>query len=280
MVDVRLHDASIIEARVSGDGPAVLLPVNPVAVTGERGEELRRWGADPQLGRKLVDGLRDRYRVVAFDYEGHLLAAPQPDTLTPDTIAADLLAVADAAGVQRFAYYGYSWLAVAGLQLAARTDRLTGLAIGGYPPLDGPYAQMLTVTRATHALAVAAVGAPAPTVEPAAPDEIDWSSIVMTLSPAQTRQWVTLYEALQGFDEQAALARISGARLCFVGAKDEITYDERWGGVSVSMAAPTVEHRAELERLGWDVRVLDGLDHMGAMQAAVVVPMLREWLGS
>jgi hypothetical protein len=102
----------------------------------------------------------------------------------------------------------------------------------------------------------------------------------MTLSPAQTRQWVTLYEALQGFDERAALARITGARLCFVGAKDEITYDERWGGVSVSMAAPTVEHRAELERLGWDVRVLDGLDHMGAMQAAVVVPMLREWLGS
>ncbi|MGI5240916.1 alpha/beta fold hydrolase [Dactylosporangium sp. CA-139066] len=279
MVEVRLHDGSIVEAEVAGAGPAVLLPVNPVPVDGPRGEELRRWGADPELGRKLVDGLRDRHRVIAFDYEGHLLASPQPDTLTPDTIAADLLAVADAGGAERFAYYGYSWLAVAGLQLALRTDRLTGLAMGGYPPLDGPYEEMLTVTRATHALAVEAAGAPPqPASEPT--DEIDWSSVVMTLSPAQTRQWVTLYEALQGFDERAALARIGGARMCFVGSRDEISYDERWGGVSVSMAAPAVEHRAELERLGWDVRVLDGLDHMGAMQAAVVVPMLREWLSS
>ena len=53
--------------------------------------------------------------MVAFDYEGHVLQVPKPDTLTPANLAADLLAVADAAGADRFAYYGYSWLALAGL---------------------------------------------------------------------------------------------------------------------------------------------------------------------
>jgi hypothetical protein len=30
--------------------------------------------------------------------------------LTADAVAADLLAIADAVGADRFAYYGYSWL--------------------------------------------------------------------------------------------------------------------------------------------------------------------------
>ena len=34
------------------------------------------------------------------------------------------------------------------------------------------------------------------------------------------------------------------------------------------------------EALGWEVRVLEGLDHMQAMQAAQVLPILRPWLTS
>ena len=63
------------------------------------------------------------------------------------------MAVADAAGAGNFAYYGYSWLAVAGLQLALRTDRLSGLAMGGFPPFGGPYGAMLAVTRVAHRMA-------------------------------------------------------------------------------------------------------------------------------
>src|SRR5690606_881929 len=117
---------------------------------------MRAWGADPNLGHTLATGLADAgLRVLAADYEGHLAAHPKPTTLTAGAVAADLLAVADAAGVERFAYYGYSWLALAGLQLALRTDRLSALAMGGYPPLAGPYDAMLAVTRAAHDLAVA-----------------------------------------------------------------------------------------------------------------------------
>jgi pimeloyl-ACP methyl ester carboxylesterase len=285
MVEARLHDASTIAVEVHGRGPTVLLPVNPQPVEGPQAEEMRRWGADPALGRALIDGLGDTFRVVAFDYEGHLLQVPKPDTLTPANVVADLLAVADAAGADRFAYYGYSWLALAGLQLAIRTDRLTALAMGGFPPLDGPYAQMLRVTMATHELAMASSASPPATTtasSPAAeePGEPDWSQVEVTLSEAQTRQFVTLYQALQDFDDRAAQAQLGCPRLCFVGSADEISYDERWGGVLVSMAGPVIRRRAELEALGWQVRVLDGLDHIKAMQAVQVLPILRPWLVS
>jgi pimeloyl-ACP methyl ester carboxylesterase len=287
MPAARLHDQSTIAVEVHGRGPTVLLPVNPQPVEGPQAEELRRWGADPALGRTLVDGLSDAFRVVAFDYEGHVLQVPKPDTLTPANVAADLLAVADAAGADRFGYYGYSWLAIAGLQLAARSDRVAALAMGGFPPPDGPYAEMLRVTKATHELTTASAAAPPSTTTASQPSrepagepagEVDWSQVEVTLSEAQTRQFVTLYQALQAFDDRAAQARLACPRLCFVGTADEITYDERWGGVHVRLAGPVVSRRAELEALGWQVRVLEGLDHMQAMQAAQVLPILRPWL--
>jgi pimeloyl-ACP methyl ester carboxylesterase len=283
MPEARLHDASTIEVEVHGRGPTVLLAVNPRPGEGPQAEELRRWGADPALGRALVDGLSDAFRVVAFDYEGHLLQVPKPDTLTPANVTGDLLAVADAAGADRFAYYGYSWLALAGLQLAIRTDRLAALAMGGFPPLDGPYTQMLQVTTATHEMAVANAASPPSTATTSQPsnessDAPDWSQVQVSLTETQTRQLVTLYQALQDFDDRAAQAQLSCPRLCFVGSADEIAYDERWGGVQVSLAGPVISRRAELEALGWQVRVLEGLDHTQAMQAVHVLPILRPWL--
>lgn len=281
MPEARLHDRSTIAVEVHGHGPTLLLPVNPQPVQGPQADEMRRWGADPALGRTLIDGLSDVFRVVAFDYEGHVLQVPKPDTLTPANLAGDLLAVADAAGADRFAYYGYSWLALAGLQLAIRSDRLWALVMGGFPPLDGPYRQMLQVTAATHEMAVANSASPATVTtasQPSGEGEPDWSQVQVTLTDAQTRQFVTLYQALQDFDDRAAQARLGCPRGCFVGSADEIAYDQRWGGVRVSMAGPVLGRRAELEALGWRVRVLEGLDHTGAMQAAQVLPVLRPWL--
>ena len=291
MPEARLHDGSTIEVQANGRGPVLLLPVNPRPVEGARAEELRRWGNDPALGRSLIDGLKDAFRVVAFDYEGHVLEVPKPATLTPDNLASDFLAVADAAGAERFAWYGYSWLAVAGLQLALRTDRVAALVMGGWPPIDGPYAEMLRVTGAAHDMASAAPSArqgPVGDVTPAeaaseatppsSPEELDWSTVEVPLSEAQTRQFDTLYQALQGFDDHAAQARLTCPRLCFAGSADDIDYPERWGGVRVHTAGPLLERRAELEAYGWEVRVLDGLDHTQAMQAPAVLPILRPFL--
>lgn len=271
MSEATLHDGSTIEIEVHGAGPTLLLPVNPQPVTGPLAEQMRQYGTDPALGQSLIKGLSDDFRVVAFDYEGQCLRIPKPETLTPANAASDLLAVADAVEAHRFAYYGYSWLALIGLQLAIRTDRLSALIMGGFPPLNGPYDEMLLVTNATYEMASGA--RPTPSAE-----ESEWSG--MALSKDQTRQFVTLYQALQGFDDRAAQARLTCPRLCFVGSADEIQYDQHWGNVTVSLAGPIVREQAQLSELGWDVRVLAGLDHIQAMQAKQVVPFLRSWLAS
>ena len=275
MPEATLHDGSTIAIEVHGAGPTLLLPANPQPVIGPQAEQLRQYGADPDLGPSLINGLSDVFRVVAFDYEGQCLRLPKPDTLTPANAASDLLAVADAAGADRFAYYGYSWLAMLGLQLAIRTDRLWALIMGGFPPLNGPYEEMLRVTTAANGMAGASQGA-AQTSQ--TPDEDEWSSEAM--SKEQTRQFVTLYQALQEFDDRAAQARITCPRLCFVGSADAIQYGKRWGDVYVSLADPIVQRQAELSGFGWEVHVLDGLDHLQAMQAKQVVPILRSWLTS
>ncbi|GGD91167.1 alpha/beta fold hydrolase [Paenibacillus nasutitermitis] len=276
MIKAMMHDGNEIEIEVQGEGPNLLLPVNPHPIEGPQADAMLSWGADPALGRSLIEGLSDAFRVIAFDYEGHVLSAAKPDTLTPANIAMDLLSIANAAEAGQFAYYGYSWLALSGMQLALRTPRLSALVMGGFPPVGGPYKEMLRVTTATHEMSRSTQQVPEITSKAA--DEFDWSKVEVTMSEAQTRQFVTLYQELQGFNDRAAQSGISCPRLCFAGTADKIDYGKRWGDVQVNIAGPLLDRREEIEAFGWDVALLEGLDHTQAMQAASVMPILRPWL--
>ncbi|MFI5495128.1 alpha/beta fold hydrolase [Actinoplanes sp. NPDC051859] len=275
MTTALLHDGSPIDVTILGTGPTVLLPVSTAVAEGEAADQMRAWGADPNLGHTLATSLTEAgFRVVAADYEDHLTQHPKPDTLTAAAVAGDLLAIADAAGAERFAYYGYSWLALSGLQLALRTDRLTGLVMGGFPPLGGPYAEMLAVTRIAHRMALAHRDGTAQ-VPDTAPTPGDWDSVEFTRTPEQTQQYVTLYESLVGFDEQVELHL---PRLVFAGADDNISYGPKWDDAHVPIAEPIARHRAELVAGGWSVELVPGADHMRAMQAPTVLPILLPWL--
>ncbi len=92
----------------------------------------------------------DKFQILYFDYEGHRFQHPNPENLTPESIVKDLLTIANEMNVKKFSYYGYSWLALVGLQLAIRTDRLESLIMGGFPPIDGPYKEMMVVTNKTY----------------------------------------------------------------------------------------------------------------------------------
>jgi len=267
-----LHDNSSISVEVSGSGPAVLLPVSLAVSEGKEAEEKQKWGVDPALGRNFIKGLSDKFTVVAFDYEGHRMAHPAAETLTPDNIAHDLLAVADATGVDQFAYYGYSWLALCALQLGIRTNRLAALIMGAFPPVDGPYKAIWAVTKATYEMAS--------NPEKSAPKDPDniWDAGELTISAEQTKQFFTLYDNLRDFDDRAAQSKLTSPRLCFVGSKDKQDYSERWGGVTVDMATPLIDKAGELKHYGWDILVLEGLDHISAMQPANALPVIRPWL--
>lgn len=272
-----LHDGAKIDVEISGSGPAVLLPVNPVSLTGEEAEAKQKWGVDPALGRHFIDGLNDKFTVVAFDYEGFRMQHPAAETLTPDNIVKDFLAVADAAGAEKFAYYGYSWLALCALQLGIRTDRLWALVMGAYPPIDGPYKEMWAVTKATYEMALHPEKQDWPTAQKS-DDEYDWDSAELSLSGEQTKQFFTLYNALQDFDDHEVQDKLTCPRLCFVGSNDKQEYSEKWGGVTVDMATPLIKKADELKEYGWDVQVFDGLDHIRAMQPTNALPVIKQWL--
>jgi pimeloyl-ACP methyl ester carboxylesterase len=215
---VKAHDGSDIAVETFGKGTTLLFARFPAR-------------------QSYIDEFAGKYKLVFFEYPGR----PKPETFRPAAIVRDVLAVADATRARRFVWIGYSWTAVVGLQLAIRTKRLEGLVMGGFPPLDGPYPEMLARTVQL--------------VESAEPENV----------PRQ-RQWVAMYEGLRGFDDRAIQRRISCPRLCFVGADDQFA------------ARIILKTRPELEKVGWDVRILDGLNHQTAAADEVMIPLLHDWL--
>ncbi|MBD3922515.1 alpha/beta hydrolase [Paenibacillus sp. PR3] len=285
MQRIRLSNHSEIEVGLAGDTacPIIMLPVAKRSVYGEEAETLKLWGVDPELGKHLVDGLADAFQVLYFDYEGHLFQHPAKQ-LTADHIANDFLHIADQMNISRFSYYGYSWLALAGLQLAIRTDRLDSLIMGGFPPYGGPYEEMLAVTRHTHRQAMAnladqAEAAPQST-STMAPEEIDWNNIKVTINPLVTQQFVTLYESLAGFDDRSIQSQLNMPRLAFAGEKDTIVYGEAFGHETVDIAGQLLKNAAQLRQHGWDIERLEGshMDHTQAMQPTTVLPLIKPWL--
>jgi pimeloyl-ACP methyl ester carboxylesterase len=203
-----------------------------------------------------LDRLTDRYRVLLVDYPsigGSRDIAPHE--LTADRVCADLLGVASAAGFDRFAYWGYSWSGAVGLQLASRTDRLTALVIGGWPPLEGPYDNILAAARRKL-----------PNPEP--------SSLKILRSPAQYAQWIRFYESLAGWHEREAVERITCPRLVYFGGEGDLVE----AGIPVTIASNIRRHRIALLALGWQVCEVAGQTHAGMALPEVAVPPVRRFL--
>jgi hypothetical protein len=229
-----------IHFEVHGSGAALILgyPLTASEVTESPG----RAATNGYLAR-----LTDRYRVLVMDYPniGRSESIP-PSELTADRVCADLLRVADAAGFGRFAWWGYSWGGLVGLLLAGRTDRLTAIVCGGWPPLGGLCPLVLESCRASAA-----------TLE-------------------YQKQYVTFYESLEGWSEAEAVKQITCPRLTYAGSADEI---ER-GGVTMPIAAMLRLHRSELESGGWQVSELLDRDHSVWTDPDAVVPIVRPFLDS
>lgn len=178
----------------------------------------------------------DKFQILYFDYEGHRLQNPNPDNLTPEHIVKDLLSIADEMNVGKFSYYGYSWLALVGLQLAIRTDRLESLIMGGFPPIEGPYQEMMVVTSKTYEQALDKQNSPdIKEQDHMNPEKVDWDNIQVKIDTNQTKQFVTMYENLMDFDDRDIQDKLSIPRLAFAGEKDTIVYGENFGSVTVDI---------------------------------------------
>jgi len=250
------HDGTKIYFEVHGNGPKTLfLNSCPVRPNLPPGTELPAEVAKPFNANRQVwlDAFTDDYRVILTEYPGE----PKMYTLTPATVARDYLAIADAAGAETFAYSGYSWGCVTGLQLALRTDRLETLVCGGFPAMDGPYDAMLEITRAGSQRAISIFGFPP------------------TFAPESARQFLTFYEGLRSFDDRAIQGSLSMPRLNWIGSEDIPDLD---GKPLTNMSQTMIDNREALEEAGWDVKIVPGHGHMSAIAPNVAIPVVREWL--
>jgi pimeloyl-ACP methyl ester carboxylesterase len=168
---------------------------------------------------------------------------------TISRVCSDILAVADAAGFERFIWWGFSWGGLIGLHLASRSDRVAALVCGGWPPLDGPYAEMLDAMRRL------AVGSTNDRTTPPQP-------------------FVTFYESVQAWPEEQHVARLRCPRLAFVGTADDLEI----AGVRLRLYARVHARSAELERLGWSVAEIENQDHSIYLHPEVIVPTVRDFL--
>ncbi|MDH6368772.1 alpha/beta hydrolase [Paenibacillus sp. VTT E-133280] len=279
---IRLNNHSAIEVGLTGgsDRPTIMLPIAKKSVYNQEAENLKLWGVDPEIGKHFVEGLSDTFQVLYFDYEGHLFQHPV-DNLTVDHIVKDLLLIADEMNVKSFSYYGYSWLALIGLQLGIRTNRLESLVMGGFPPYKGPYQEMLIVTQKTHTQALnnQNEAAEKSSIETENLDEIDWDNIKVSMDTRVTAQFVALYESLTAFDDRSIHHLLSLPKLAFAGENDTIVYGENFGNVTVDIGGILKKNKEQLTDLGWDVEILRGtqMDHTKAMQPAVVLPLIKPW---
>ena len=214
--------------------------VQPFTVRGS-GPALIAFDRQP---RGYYDQLTDRYRVVVIADVATDNSPANIASLTADRACADILAVADAAGVDHFAWFGFSFGSVVGLQLASRTNRLSALVCGGWPPLGGQYAETLAYVEAEAA-------------------------------QGRATSALTFYRSIRGWPEREAVSKFTCPRMAFAGNKDEFV-----AGADTRMRiGPLIaEHRAELERLGWTVQLIDGFGHGLGGRPDVIVPILRRFL--
>ena len=254
------HDGSPIYFEVHGSGEKFLFlgpgTAAARALPALPGQEMMPEVFREALGQAkqaYIDALGSKYRLIFIEYPG---IEPKLYTLTPAAVARDYLAIADAAGAREFAYAGFSWGCVTGLQLALRTDRLTALVCGGFPVMDGVYEDMLetsrTMTEGTGTL----------------------YGLVFD-SPENGRQFRTYYEGLQSFDDRAIQGALDIPRLNWIGDQDVPTLN---GKPLTHMGEVIIRNRAELEAAGWDVRILPGRNHLDAAAPDVHIPVIDEWL--
>lgn len=94
MNQARGHDGTRVAWEETGRGPGVVL--------------LHSLGTDSEMWKAASEALSDRYRVVRTDLRGHGRSEAPAGPYTVDMLGSDLLAVADAAALDRFHLVGIS----------------------------------------------------------------------------------------------------------------------------------------------------------------------------
>jgi len=232
---------------VCGTGPAlVLLPGHS--------DDRRVWHA-----AGYVHHLRDHCTVICLDPrgQGESDRPRDPAAYALERVLADVCAVADACGRERFAVWGYSFGGTVALQLAARCPRVTRAVAGGCH-FGRIYDEALVARSAAQAWAVA--------------DAKDAGRLdELPLTPQQR----AVAERIDIPAHIACLRALPGWPVVEPGDLRCPTYV--YAGADDALVAPELEpRRGAIEAAGSVLHLIPGLDHATAFSAAaaVVPPVL------
>jgi pimeloyl-ACP methyl ester carboxylesterase len=216
--------------------------------------------AGSKIKQGFLDRLVDRYQVVLVDYP----CIGKSDDIAPDDFTVkrasdDMLAVADRLGIDKFIWWGYTVGAAIGLHLAwQHQDRLRGLVIGGWPPIDGQY-------EIARDAALEAKDNP--------PKE----AMVILRNPSQYAQWATFYDSARSFPEQQQLKEITIPRVVFIGDKADVGAGHtKW----ISHATVIKEHQNTLRQYGWNVELIEGREGDVSLDPQTIVPIVTKYMDS
>ena len=116
-------DGTRIAYEVTGTGPAIVL-------LHGAGQNRQEWARTDYVKR-----LAPNFTVITLDLRGNGESDKpvKQDAYAVDRLVEDVLAVADAAGAQRFHLWGFAYGAIVGRYVAAKSDRVKSLAYIGIP---------------------------------------------------------------------------------------------------------------------------------------------------
>lgn len=208
-------------------------PGNPLLVLGNSlGTDLFMW--DQQ-----VEALTQRFRLLRYDVRGHGASDVVPGGATLDMLGAELLALADHSGAERFAYCGLSLGGLVGQWLGVNAPRrvsklVLSNAAPHLPPPEG-WTQRMQLARDQG------MGALVDMVMPRFfsqayrdRDEPFYHSMRTSFTAMSGEGYAACCAAIRDADFRASLPRIGAPTLVISGALDAATPHEAFGAQLVA----------------------------------------------
>jgi 3-oxoadipate enol-lactonase/4-carboxymuconolactone decarboxylase len=201
-------------------------------------------GTDHALWEPVLAPLLPLFRVVRYDMRGHGASQTTPGDYSLDRLAKDALAIADAAGLQRFHFAGVSLGGAIGLWLAIhspeRLDRLVASNTAAHFGAEGMTARIAAVKAGGMAAVADAVLARFFTKRFIARGDASFASVRRTLLSLDAAGYMACCAAVRDLDLRASLGRVRAPTLVFAGCRDESTPPEK--GREIAGAIPGAEY--------------------------------------
>ena len=200
-------------------------------------------GTDAALWDPVLPQLVDRFRVIRYDMRGHGASDASPGEYTMELLARDALAVADAAGADRFSFAGISIGGMVGQWLGAhasqRLDKLVLSNTSPRMPADVWAARIDAVRKGGTAAIADAVLARWFTPAFLAKQRPRVATARSTLVAADAQGYIGCCTAIRDMDQTSTAASIRVPTLVIVGSHDLAT--PKAHGEALARAIPSAQ---------------------------------------